>query len=94
MIAPNTAFDGAAALKACPTKRRCTPDCPNRTVTCKFDGSCDGYKTWRADYDKTLNDVKTTYSGDRDIAKMIAIKHGKKQYQATVAFNKRYGNGG
>lgn len=92
MIAPNTAFDGAAASKACPTK--CTPDCPNRTVTCKFDGSCDGYKTWRADYDKTLNNVKTKYSGDRDIAKMIAIKHGNKQYRATVQFNKKLSNGG
>lgn len=25
----------------------CAPDCPNRTVTCKFDGSCGRYGEYR-----------------------------------------------
>lgn len=30
----------------------CKPDCPNRTPTCKFDGSCNKYSEWRKEYDK------------------------------------------
>jgi hypothetical protein len=33
-------------------KSPCTQDCPNRTVTCKFDGSCDKYKKWNAIHTK------------------------------------------
>ena len=29
-------------------KSPCQQDCPNRTATCKFDGSCDKYQTWNA----------------------------------------------
>lgn len=31
---------------------RCYPDCPNRTATCKFDGSCDVYAKARAEYEE------------------------------------------
>lgn len=92
MNAPNTAFDGPAAYKVCPTP--CTPDCAKRTATCKFDGTCDKYGKWKAEYEKTRKAVQDKWRGDRDRAKMIAIKHGKKQYQATVYFNKRFSNGG
>lgn len=29
--------------QATPIKHRCSPDCARRTITCKFDGSCDEY---------------------------------------------------
>ena len=29
------------------TKNPCTQDCPNRTVTCKFDGTCTKYQEYR-----------------------------------------------
>ena len=92
MNAPNTAYDGAAAYKVCPTP--CTPDRAERTMTCKFDGTCDKYAKWKAEYDKTRKAVQAKYSGDRDRAKMIAIKKANKKYQATVQLNKKLGNGG
>ena len=30
------------------TKSPCTRECQDRTVTCKFDGSCDKYVEWKA----------------------------------------------
>lgn len=29
-----------------PSNSPCVKTCPNRTVTCKFDGSCSGYADW------------------------------------------------
>ena len=91
MIAPNTAFDGAAAYKACPSP--CTRNCAGRTSTCKFDGTCDKYAKWKPEYEKTRKAVQAKYSGARDLAKMVATKRGNKKYQAAVHFNKKYGNG-
>ena len=28
-------------------KQPCTQDCQNRTVSCKFDGTCDKYQEWK-----------------------------------------------
>ena len=28
-------------------KNPCTQECPNRTPTCKFDGTCSKYAEWR-----------------------------------------------
>ena len=92
MNAPNTAYDGAAAYKVCPTP--CTPECRRRTATCKFDGTCGEYAKWKAEYEETRKAVKAKWSGDRDIAKMRAVKQANKKYQATVIFNKKLGNGG
>lgn len=33
--------------------RHCGKDCPNRTVTCKFDGSCDGWELDQAEARRT-----------------------------------------
>jgi len=30
----------------------CAKDCPNRTITCKFDGTCDRYIKEREEVDK------------------------------------------
>ncbi|MDR2063184.1 MAG: hypothetical protein LBQ02_00095 [Candidatus Nomurabacteria bacterium] len=36
----------------------CVPECRNRTVTCKFDGSCEKYGEWRATIDQKNEKTK------------------------------------
>jgi hypothetical protein len=33
-------------------KQPCKSDCPNRTITCKFDGTCDKYEKFDAEVKK------------------------------------------
>ena len=91
MNAPNTAYDGAAAYKVCPTP--CTPECRRRTATCKCDGTCGEYAKWKTEYEETLKAVKAKWSGIRDQAKLIAVKQANKRYRATVQFNKKLDGG-
>lgn len=36
----------------------CVPECPLRTVTCKFDGSCGGYAAYREQMDKYGDEMR------------------------------------
>lgn len=88
MNAPNTAYDGAAAYKVCPSP--CTPECTGRTATCKFDGTCDKYDKWKAEYEKTRAEVRQRYSGARGAASMVAVKRDCRKYQASTEWNKKF----
>lgn len=91
MIAPQSWYDDVEAYKTCQCP--CTPECPERTMTCKFDGSCGKYNGWRARYDAVKERIKEHYGAERNIASMIKIKQGGKKYRAVIALNKRQ-NGG
>lgn len=88
MSAPNKAFDGLAAYKACPSP--CTPECPKRTATCKFDGNCNKYAEWKVEYEKTRLAVQQRYAGERGAANMLSLKKSGRKYQASTAWNKKY----
>lgn len=45
----------------------CKQDCPNRTATCKFDGTCDEYKKWR----EKLDEQRKTKHSKKEIQKEI-----------------------
>lgn len=90
MIAPGSGYDGAAALRACPTP--CTPDCPDRHGGCQI--TCEKYKEWKPRYDETLLAIKAQNKGGRAVAAMIGEKRHNKRYLAVKAYNRRGDKGG
>lgn len=49
-------------------KSPCKQDCQERTITCKFDGSCDKYKTWNAMHTKQKEAEYKKNRTDHDLA--------------------------
>lgn len=48
-------------------KPPCEPDCQNRTVTCKFDGTCDKYEK----FDAEIKEMRKKRSEERERKKLL-----------------------
>ena len=65
---------------ACP----CGRDCEARTITCKFDGTCDKYHEYEKEVTKYRELVKSNRARERmasmsDIDRALDIKEGKRR---------------
>lgn len=85
MIAPNASYDGAIALRLCPTP--CKPDCPDRHGGCQV--SCERYAEWKPRYDATMKEIKAKYDGSRNMAAMISEKQNNPRYRRAKEAGKR-----
>lgn len=45
----------------------CQPDCPRRTVTCKFDGTCDDYKKFSEQRMEKLNTMYGAKANEKTV---------------------------
>ena len=81
-----------AALRDLPSP--CTKDCPERTATCKFDGSCEKYEAWRVKYDALVEQYEASVHGDRLIVSMLADKRANHKYVIAWTRNRRTEKGG
>ena len=66
----------------------CKPDCPNRTPTCKFDGSCNKYSEWRKEFDDLNN--KRWKEVEAQAALDNYTKHVHRRFVAGKLRNKKF----
>lgn len=75
--------EGRMVCKACEVMP-CTKDCEKRTVTCKYDGTCDKYSTWKRGNDaknKVLFDMACKRNAFKEVkdAAFAAQKREKRR---------------
>lgn len=76
-----------AAIKDLPSP--CSPECTERSATCKFDGSCEEYNKWRVEYDALVKDYETQAAERRLATTMFAERHASKRYRQSCEYNRR-----
>lgn len=61
------------------TMSPCPPQCPNRTESCKFDGTCDRYAKWNGWHQERLAEKHRQQAAEADIyeARRCLIKKAK-----------------
>ena len=75
----------AIAFSNVPNTSPCVKTCPNRTVTCKFDGTCNLYAEWQADHIEKLSNYNTRRQAELVADKQVKYTNKRKSKASTRA---------